>query len=585
MTGELVTNFASRRDYTAGVSVLGKARVIVASGVIAACIGSITPAYAEPVNPSDAEIADANGAVGQAEGKVSGLAASLSTSDSQIASLEMEMGGLREAVNKALVDYHDAQSSAQQARDGVSTARSRLDDTQSEIINAQKVLDEISRSAYRKGSAPSGVAGVAGKTTSEDALDRQTYLRTNAEKQREAVDKLDRLRTEQANEESRLREARNLAEQREKAAESAKATAQQAIDDSSAKLEDNIRKRAELVAHRDEAQRELDAARGTVSNLNNQRNEYKEYKEAEAARKKAEEEAAAAEKARQEAEAAQRAKEEAARIAAEAAAKAAREAAEEKSRKEAEARAAQAAAEAAAARREAEQRAAAQERAQQTRRDANTASATAAEALIQAAMPDHASLNNSRTGNGLNTVQSPQAVEAANGDSVLRDLDVVQPETLDTLSKKATAAAGNASRSAKIETVISRARAYIGTPYAWGGGNASGPTLGIRDGGVADSYGDYNKVGFDCSGLTLYAFAGVGIALPHYSGYQYQKGTKISPSEIQRGDLIFYGPNAENHVAIYLGDGTMLEAPQSGSTVKVSPVRWSGMSPYAVRLI
>lgn len=580
-----MTNFASRRGYTAGVSALGKARIIVASGVIAACIGSIMPAYAEPVNPSDSEIADANGAVGQAEGKVSGLAASLSTSDSQIASLEMEMGGLREAVNKALVDYHDAQSSAQQARDGVSAARSRLDDTQSEIVNAQKVLDEISRSAYRQGAAPSGVAGVAGKTASEDALDRQTYLRTNAEKQREAVDKLDRLRTEQANEESRLREARNLAEQREKAAESAKATAQQAIDDSSAKLEDNLRKRAELVAHRDEAQRELDAARGNVSHLNNQRNEYKEYKEAEAARKKAEEEAAAAEKARQEAEAAQKAKEEAARVAAEAAAKAAREAAEEKSRKEAEALAVRAAEEAAAARREAEQRAAAQERAQQTRRDANTASATAAEALIQAAMPDHASLNNSQTGNGLNTVQSPQAVDAANGDSVLRDLDVVQPETLDTLTKKATAAAGNASRSAKIETVISRAQAYIGTQYAWGGGNASGPTLGIRDGGVADSYGDYNKVGFDCSGLTLYAFAGVGIALPHYSGYQYQKGTKISPSEMERGDLIFYGPNAENHVAIYLGDGTMLEAPQSGSTVRISPVRWSGMSPYAVRLI
>ena len=83
----------------------------------------------------------------------------------------------------------------------------------------------------------------------------------------------------------------------------------------------------------------------------------------------------------------------------------------------------------------------------------------------------------------------------------------------------------------------------------------------------------------------LYAFAGVGIALPHYTGYQYERGTKISPNEIQRGDLIFYGPNAEDHVAIYPGDGQMLEAPQSGSQVQVSPVRWTGMSPYAVRLI
>ena len=77
----------------------------------------------------------------------------------------------------------------------------------------------------------------------------------------------------------------------------------------------------------------------------------------------------------------------------------------------------------------------------------------------------------------------------------------------------------------------------------------------------------------------------LGIALPHYTGYQYQRGTKINPSEMQRGDLIFYGPGASQHVAIYLGDGMMIEAPSSGSTVQVSPVRWSGMTEYAVRLI
>lgn len=54
---------------------------------------------------------------------------------------------------------------------------------------------------------------------------------------------------------------------------------------------------------------------------------------------------------------------------------------------------------------------------------------------------------------------------------------------------------------------------------------------------------------------------------------------------MQRGDLIFYGPNAEYHVAIYLGNGMMIEAPQSGSVVQKSPVRWEGMSPYVVRLI
>ncbi|CAB0751299.1 hydrolase [Corynebacterium diphtheriae] len=555
-------------------------RGLIASGLSIACLGATSTVVAEPANPSDTEIASADSQVGAAQGEVSKLVASVSNSDSEIAALELEMGGLREAVNKALVDLHDAQSSAERARQGVTVARKKLDDIQAEILKAQKTLDEISRSAYRQGAVPSGVAGVSGKATSEEALDRQTYLRTNAQKQREAVDALDRLRTEQANEESRLREVKNLAEKRESEAESAKASAQQAIDSSNSKLEENLRKRAELISKREEAQRGLDSARGNADSLRQQRSEYEEYKRAEEARKKAEAEAAAAEKARQEAEAARKAKEEAARIAAEAARKAADEAARkvaaekaEKARQDAEK-----AAEAAQAQAEAERQAS------ENRRSTANDSARAAAALIEAATPNHASLDdpydsNSQDGNYI-------AVEKEDNDSsILDDLDVAQVDSMEDVSKKASALVENASRSEKIEIVISRAMAYIGTPYAWGGGNASGPTQGIRDGGVADSFGDFNKIGFDCSGLTLYAFAGVGIALPHYTGYQYQKGTKVDPSNMQRGDLIFYGPNAEYHVAIYLGAGTMLEAPQSGSSVKVSPVRWSGMSPYAVRLI
>lgn len=556
-------------------------RGLIASGLSIAFLGATSPVVAEPANPSDTEIASADSQVGVAQGEVSKLVASVSNSDSEIAALELEMGGLREAVNKALVDLHDAQSSAERARQGVTVARKKLDDIQAEILKAQKTLDEISRSAYRQGAVPSGVAGVSGKATSEEALDRQTFLRTNAQKQREAVDALDRLRTEQANEESRLREVKNLAEKRESEAESAKASAQQAIDSSNSKLEENLRKRAELISKREEAQRGLDSARGNADSLRQQRSEYEEYKRAEEARKKAEAEAAAAEKARQEAEAARKAKEEAARIAAEAARKAADEAARkvaaekaEKARQDAEK-----AAEAAQAQAEAERQAS------ENRRSTANDSARAAAALIEAATPNHASLDdpydsNNQDGNYIAAVENED-----NDSSILDDLDVAQVDSMEDISEKASALVENASRSEKIEIVILRAMAYIGTPYAWGGGNASGPTQGIRDGGVADSFGDFNKIGFDCSGLTLYAFAGVGIALPHYTGYQYQKGTKVDPSNMQRGDLIFYGPNAEYHVAIYLGDGTMIEAPQSGSSVKVSPVRWSGMSPYAVRLI
>ncbi len=108
--------------------------------------------------------------------------------------------------------------------------------------------------------------------------------------------------------------------------------------------------------------------------------------------------------------------------------------------------------------------------------------------------------------------------------------------------------------SAAVEIVVNRALSQLGVPYSWGGGNASGPTKGIRDGGVADSYGDYNKVGFDCSGLMIYAFAGIGISLPHYTGYQYTSGPHVPLSQMQRGDMIFYGANASQHVALYLGN-------------------------------
>lgn len=127
------------------------------------------------------------------------------------------------------------------------------------------------------------------------------------------------------------------------------------------------------------------------------------------------------------------------------------------------------------------------------------------------------------------------------------------------------------------EYVIRRGMSQLGVPYSWGGGNAAGPSNGIDDGA--------GTVGFDCSGLMLYMFAGVGIKLDHYSGSQYNAGRKVPSSQMRRGDMIFYGPNASQHVAMYLGDGQMLEAPYTGSTVKVSPVRTSGMTPYVTRLI
>lgn len=127
------------------------------------------------------------------------------------------------------------------------------------------------------------------------------------------------------------------------------------------------------------------------------------------------------------------------------------------------------------------------------------------------------------------------------------------------------------------EYVIRRGMSQIGVPYSWGGGTAAGPGKGIDSGS--------GTTGFDCSGLILYSFAGVGIKLPHYSGSQYNLGRKIPSSQMRRGDVIFYGPGGSQHVTLYLGQGQMLEAPDVGLKVRVAPVRTSGMTPYVVRYI
>jgi cell wall-associated NlpC family hydrolase/predicted nucleic acid-binding Zn-ribbon protein len=127
------------------------------------------------------------------------------------------------------------------------------------------------------------------------------------------------------------------------------------------------------------------------------------------------------------------------------------------------------------------------------------------------------------------------------------------------------------------EYVIRRGMSQIGVPYSWGGGTAAGPSRGIDSGA--------SITGFDCSGLVLYSFAGVGIKLPHYSGSQYNLGRKIPAAMMRRGDVIFYGPGGSQHVTIYLGNGQMLEAPDIGLQVRVAPVRTSGMTPYVIRYI
>ncbi len=92
-----------------------------------------------------------------------------------------------------------------------------------------------------------------------------------------------------------------------------------------------------------------------------------------------------------------------------------------------------------------------------------------------------------------------------------------------------------------------------GDPYVWG---AAGPNE------------------FDCSGLVLWAYAQEGISLPHYTGDQWDSGVHVARADLEPGDLVFFYPNI-SHVGLYIGNGLMVDAPDSGDVVKVQPIYWN----------
>ena len=137
--------------------------------------------------------------------------------------------------------------------------------------------------------------------------------------------------------------------------------------------------------------------------------------------------------------------------------------------------------------------------------------------------------------------------------------------------------------SAAVRRVIDRAMSQIGVQYVWGGGTGRGPSTGIPD--VFGS--PLSRVGFDCSGLMLYAFNGAGVTLPRVSRNQFDAGRKVPISDIRPGDMVFYqnGGNPIHHVAMYIGNGKMIEAPYTGADVRVVPLRTKGLLPEATRVL
>ncbi|MGV0812901.1 NlpC/P60 family peptidoglycan-binding protein RipD [Mycolicibacterium boenickei] len=167
-----------------------------------------------------------------------------------------------------------------------------------------------------------------------------------------------------------------------------------------------------------------------------------------------------------------------------------------------------------------------------------------------------------------------------------------------------------------VDLVIARAMSQRGVPFSYGGGDVNGPTRGVArtlpapgvtppvSGGaltpglstpmvtppVLTNPGvglvpdpSANVVGFDASGLIVYAFGGVGVKMPRSSGEQYKVGQKVLPAQALPGDLIFYGPEGTQSVALYLGNNQMIQGTEPAVTV--TPVRAEGMTPYLVRII
>jgi cell wall-associated NlpC family hydrolase len=100
----------------------------------------------------------------------------------------------------------------------------------------------------------------------------------------------------------------------------------------------------------------------------------------------------------------------------------------------------------------------------------------------------------------------------------------------------------------------------VGVPYRWGGSSPAS--------------------GFDCSGLVYWAYGRLGVELPHSSYALYDLGRRVARTELEAGDLLFF--TGLGHVGLYLGDGRMVHAPQSGRRVEVVRL---GRSRYGERLI
>lgn len=455
-------------------------------------------------------------------GQIASLVNKIADANQRLSDLDEQLAGKREAVNRALVDLQNARSSQRLAAAAAVGAKESLKDSNNAIAQAQDQFNAFVRNIYRNGGDGSTVSLLSGASDPGAALDRASAIDRLSRQQLGIIDRLKQARNANANKVAATAASQQQAQWATNNAVALLGTARNEINSASAAVADAQKNRRSLIEARDQAQAALDKLRNGGAVAGPTQAAAPVPGATPAAGIPGATPAAGSDFE------------------------------------------------------------AASNAAMQVAGEAALKLATDAGQKLLAAMV-------AKLQNGHLDLSDPLGSLGSSTGS----LDGLDDSSTDGSGSGTSSGGGSGTGtdnptvtgSAGVEIVVNRAMSQLGVRYSWGGGDANGPTLGIRDGGVADSYGDYAHPGFDCSGLMIYAFAGVGISLPHYTGYQYQAGPHYPLSQMQRGDMIFYGPNASEHVALYLGNNQMIEAPQSGDVVKISPLRTSGAMPYVVRML
>jgi len=142
-----------------------------------------------------------------------------------------------------------------------------------------------------------------------------------------------------------------------------------------------------------------------------------------------------------------------------------------------------------------------------------------------------------------NARQRAQSLKEAH---IIEEFYIVKPEEYTTARQK------QYGTSYLREALVKTARDFLGVPYLWGGASL--------------------ETGFDCSGLTMTVYQLNGLNLPRHSRTQYDAGSPVSISQLQKGDLVFFalhGKRKVSHVGIYIGDGKFIHAPSHGKKICV----------------